>query len=218
VAPENPSHEGAAVPAREPGSKTGGVRRLCVFCGSSPGRDAVYAACARELGELLVQRGIGLVYGGARVGLMGTLADAVLQAGGEVTGVIPTALLEREIAHLGLTDLRTVGSMHERKALMADLSDGFIGLPGGLGTFEELLEIVTWAQLGMHRKPCGVLNVRGYYDGLVAFLDHAVGERFLRPEHRELLLVEATPGALLERVLAFETPAGVAKWIDRDEI
>jgi uncharacterized protein (TIGR00730 family) len=193
------------------------IRRLCVFCGSSPGGDPGYAACARELGELLTRRGIGLVYGGARAGLMGTLADAVLEAGGEVTGVIPKALLEREIAHLGLTDLRTVDSMHERKALMADLSDGFLALPGGLGTFEELFEIVTWAQLGMHRKACGLLNVRGFYDGLAAFLDHAVAERFLRPEHRDLLLVETTAGAMLERLLAFEPAPGVAKWIDRDE-
>ena len=193
------------------------IRRLCVFCGSSPGGDPAYAACARELGELLTRRGIGLVYGGARAGLMGTLADAVLEAGGEVTGVIPKALLEREIAHLGLTDLRTVDSMHERKALMADLSDGFLALPGGLGTFEELFEIVTWAQLGMHRKACGLLNVRGFYDGLAAFLDHAVAERFLRPEHRDLLLVETTAGAMLERLLSFEPPPGVAKWIDRDE-
>lgn len=193
------------------------MRRLCVFCGSSPGSDPAYAACARELGELLTQRGIGLVYGGARVGLMGTLADTVLEAGGEVTGVIPKALLEREIAHLGLTDLRTVDSMHERKGLMADLSDGFLALPGGLGTFEELLEIVTWAQLGMHRKPCGLLNVHGFYDGLVTFLDHAVAERFLRPEHRDLLLIETTAGVMLERLLSFETPDGVAKWIDRDE-
>lgn len=196
----------------------GGVRRLCVFCGSSPGRDPAYVACARELGELLAQRGIGLVYGGARVGLMGTVADAVLEAGGEVTGVIPKALLEREIAHLGLTDLRTVDSMHARKALMADLSDGFVALPGGLGTLEEFFEITTWAQLGMHRKPCGLLNVRGFYDALIAFLDHAVLERFLRPENREMLLVETTPGAMLERVLAFEAPPGVEKWIDRDEI
>jgi uncharacterized protein (TIGR00730 family) len=193
------------------------IRRLCVFCGSSPGGDPAYAACTRELGELLTRRGIGLVYGGARAGLMGTLADAVLEAGGEVTGVIPKALLEREIAHLGLTDLRTVDSMHERKALMADLSDGFLALPGGLGTFEELFEIVTWAQLGMHRKACGLLNVRGFYDGLAAFLDHAVAERFLRPEHRDLLLVETSAGAMLERLLSFEPPPGVAKWIDRDE-
>jgi uncharacterized protein (TIGR00730 family) len=193
------------------------MRRLCVFCGSSPGARPAYAEAAEELGRLLVAEGIGLVYGGGSVGLMGRLADAVLAEGGEVTGVLPEALVAREIGHPGVADLRVVGSMHERKALMADLADGFVALPGGLGTVEELLEIYTWAQLGLHRKPCALLDVEGYYDGLAAFLAHAVEERFLREDHRAMLIVEREPQALLERLRRFEPGAVAPKWIDREQ-
>ena len=190
---------------------------MCVFCGSSPGLRASYGEAAEELGNLLVERGITLVYGGAGVGLMGRLADTVMDAGGEAIGVIPRALVDREIAHAGLTDLRVVESMHERKALMADLADAFVALPGGLGTLEELFEVYTWAQLGLHRKPCGLLNVEGYYDGIAAFLDHAVGERFLGEGHRRLLLVEPEVPRLFERLRSFSPSEATAKWIDRAE-
>jgi uncharacterized protein (TIGR00730 family) len=193
------------------------VRRLCVFCGSSPGARPAYGDAAEELGRLLVAEGIGLVYGGGHVGLMGRLADAVLGDGGEAIGVMPEALVAKEIGHTRLTDLRVVGSMHERKALMADLADGFVALPGGLGTVEELLEIYTWAQLGLHRKPCALLDVEGYYDGLAAFLAHAVEERFLREDHRAMLIVEREPQALLERLRRFEPGAVAPKWIDREQ-
>lgn len=191
------------------------MRRVCVFCGSSPGANPAFLALARQTGRLLVERGLTLVYGGGGIGLMGTLADAVLLAGGDVIGVIPEALAAREVAHMGLPDLRIVGSMHERKALMAELADGFVALPGGLGTFEELLEIVTWAQLGLHAKPCGLVNAEGYYDHLITFLDHAVAARFVRPEHRGLILVESAPAALLDRFAEFVAPR-LEKWIDRD--
>jgi uncharacterized protein (TIGR00730 family) len=187
---------------------------LCVFTGSSDGRRPAYRAAAGALGRALVAHGYGLVYGGARVGLMGAIADAVLEAGGRVTGVIPQALVAREVAHEGLTDLRVVTSMHERKALMADLSHGFIAMPGGWGTLEELFEVLTWGQLGLHRKPCGLLNVDGYFDPLLAFLAHAVDERFVRAEFDRLLLVSDVPEALLARFAAFEPPA-LSKWIDR---
>jgi uncharacterized protein (TIGR00730 family) len=193
------------------------MRRLCVFCGSSPGARPAYGEAADELGRLLVERGIQLVYGGGAVGLMGRLADAVLAAGGEPIGVLPRALVEREIGHPGLEDLRVVGSMHERKALMAELADGFVALPGGLGTLEELFEVYTWAQLGLHRKPCALLDVEGYYDGVASFLEHAVEERFLREDHRALLIVEREPRALLDRLAHFEPGAAVPKWIDREE-
>ncbi len=193
-----------------------GVRRVCVFCGSSPGASPRYLAAANGLGVLLAQRGLGLVYGGASVGLMGKLADAVLAEGGEVIGVIPRAMITKEVAHAGLLDLRVVDSMHERKALMADLSDAFIALPGGIGTLEELLEILTWSQLGIHDKPCGVLNVRGYFDGLLALLDHVVAERFMRPEHRAMLLAEPTPEALLDALEGYAAPVQ-EKWLDRGE-
>jgi len=189
-------------------------QRICVYCGSSPGARPEYLEAAEELGRLLAERGIGLVYGGANVGLMGAVADACRDAGGAVTGVIPWALRDREIAHVGLDDLRFVGSMHERKALMADLADGFVALPGGVGTLEELVEVMTWTQLGLHRKPCGVLDVCGYYGHLLAFLDHAVDERFLRPEHRGLLVCEEEPEALLDAFAAWQAPT-VAKWMDR---
>jgi uncharacterized protein (TIGR00730 family) len=193
------------------------MRRLCVFCGSSPGARPGYAEAAAELGRLLAAERIGLVYGGASVGLMGVLADAVLADGGEVVGVIPQALVDREIGHPGVQDLRVVGSMHERKALMAELADGFVALPGGLGTLEELFEIYTWAQLGMHRKPCGLLDVEDYYAGISQFLEHAVEERFLPERHRAMLMVEREPGALLERMRSFEPGAVEPKWIDREE-
>ena len=188
------------------------MRRLCVYAGSNPGSDPAYADAARSLAALMAERGIGLVYGGGKVGLMGELADAALAVGGEVIGVIPQDLMDREVGHEGLTDLHVVGSMHERKALMAELSDAFVALPGGVGTLEELIEVYTWSQLGLHDKPMGVLNVAGYYDGLAALLDHAVREGFLREQHRAALHVAATAEELLE---AFEgwTPARVAKWL-----
>jgi uncharacterized protein (TIGR00730 family) len=193
------------------------VERACVFCGSSPGARPQYTEATEDLGSLLVQNGITLVYGGASVGLMGRLADTVLSEGGEAVGVIPRALVEREIAHLGLTELHVVDSMHERKALMADLSDAFVALPGGLGTLDELFEVYTWAQLGLHRKPCGLLNVEGYYQDLADFLDHAVGERFVRDEHRDMLIVEEDPATMLERLQGFDPATLTPKWIDREE-
>jgi uncharacterized protein (TIGR00730 family) len=192
------------------------MKRLCVFAGSSSGSQIEYAAAARELGQALVRREVGLVYGGAKAGLMGVLADAVLAGRGHVTGVIPEALLLKEVAHQGLSDLRVVASMHERKAMMADLADGFIAVPGGLGTLEELFEVLTWAQLGLHRKPCGLLNVRGYFDGLLSFIEHAIGERFVRSEHRAMLIVSSSPDALLDRFDHYVPPA-VTKWIDAAE-
>lgn len=190
------------------------MRRVCVFCGSSPGKRAEYLEAARETGRTLAQRGIGLVYGGGSVGLMGAVADAALAAGGEVVGIIPRALQLRELAHPGLTSLHVVGSMHERKARMAELSDGFVALPGGMGTLEELAEILTWGQLGLHARPCGLLDVAGYYGPLIAFLDRAVEEGFIRPEHRRLLLVADAPGRLLDLFSAW-TPPAVERWIDR---
>jgi hypothetical protein len=187
---------------------------VCVFCGSSAGARPAYEAAARGLGRLLAERGLGLVYGGASVGLMGAVADAALAAGGAVTGVIPRALVEKEVAHRRLPDLRVVGTMHERKALMAELSDAFVALPGGLGTLEELFEVWTWAQLGLHPKPVAALDVAGFYRPLVAFLDGAAGERFVRPEHRGMLLVDDDAGALLDRLAAYEPPA-VDKWVRR---
>ena len=188
--------------------------RICVFTGSSEGRKPSYRLAAEHLGRTLVERGFGLVYGGARVGLMGAVADAVLAAGGEVIGVIPEALVAREVAHTGLTELRVVASMHERKALMAELSDGFIAMPGGWGTLKELFEVLTWAQLGLHRKPCGLLNVDGYFDPLLAFVRHAEDEGFVRPEFERLLPVAETAVGLLEQFAAYEPPH-VRKWIDR---
>jgi uncharacterized protein (TIGR00730 family) len=190
------------------------MKRVCVFCGSSPGANSKYVELATQLGRMLAQRGLTLVYGGGNVGLMGMLANAVLSGGGEVIGVIPRALVDLEVAHAGLSDLRVVGSMHERKALMADLADGFIALPGGLGTLEEFCEIVTWAQLGLHGKPCGLLNVENYFRHLIAFFDHAVRERFLRPEHRAMILVEEDPARLIDRVERYRPPR-LEKWIDR---
>ncbi len=192
------------------------MNTICVYCGSSPGREPAYAGAARELGKLLADRGLSLVYGGAGVGIMGEVADAVLAGGGEAIGIIPEALAVKEVAHDGLTRQHVVKSMHERKALMAELSDGFIALPGGWGTFEEIFEMLTWAQLGFHEKPCGLLNAAGYYDHLHAFLEHAVEEGFVPPVCRSMLMVETNPEALLERFSSYRAPA-VRKWITRDE-
>lgn len=192
------------------------MRSVCVFCGSNVGQSEIYAQAARGLARAIVGEGLKLVYGGGNIGLMGVLAEAALAAGGHVTGVTPRSLLEKEVVHTGLTDLRVVNSMHERKALMAELSDAFIALPGGLGTLEETFEILTWAQLGFHRKPCGVLNVAGFYDKLGAFLDHAVDERFIKPEHRAMLLVDVDPAVLVARLKTHRV-AAVSKWIGRGQ-
>jgi uncharacterized protein (TIGR00730 family) len=185
-----------------------GLRRICVFCGAGAGRDPAYAATATAVGAALADRGIELVYGGGRLGLMGAVADGALGAGGRVTGVIPAGLVERELAHGGVTDLRIVTTLHERKAVMAELSDGFIALPGGLGTLEELAEVLSWAQLDLHAKPVGLLDVAGYFEQLVAFLDHAAAEGFIAPRHRDLLIVEDTLDRLLERFAGWEAPSG----------
>ena len=191
------------------------MKRICIFCASSPGNRPEYAAAAEEMATELVNRKIGLVYGGSKVGLMGVLADAVLGAGGEAVGVIPKNLMEREVGHAGLSKLHVVQSMHERKALMADLSDAFIALPGGFGTLEEFCEVVTWSQLGLHAKPCGILNVLEYYSPLLAMFDHAVEERFLKPENRALVLARASPAELL-RALEQWRSLRVEKWLDRE--
>jgi uncharacterized protein (TIGR00730 family) len=193
------------------------MNRICVFCGASPGARPEYRAATADLARLLASEGIGVVYGGGGVGLMGALADAVLAEGGEITGVIPRSLVDREIAHPEVQDMRVVASMHERKALMAELSDAFVALPGGIGTLEELFEVYTWAQLGLHQKPCALLNVAGYYDAIADFLTQAVEERFLRDETRALLMIEDEPAPLLERLSSFEPEAAVPKWIDREE-
>jgi uncharacterized protein (TIGR00730 family) len=190
------------------------ARRICVFCGSSPGARQCYLAAASSLAKLLVARGISIVYGGSKVGLMGALADAALDAGGEVIGVIPRALIAKEVAHRRLSDLRVTESMHERKALMAELSDAFIALPGGYGTFEEFCEVLTWTQLGLQRKPCGILNVEGYYDHLLRLFDHAVAEQFLKPAHRQMVVADSDPESLIHRLLEHEVPQ-VDKWIGR---
>ena len=182
------------------------MKRICVFCGSSPGARPEYAQAARQLDQALTSRDIGLIYGGGRVGVMGEIADAVLKAGGEVIGVIPRGLVDKEVAFTELSDLRVVPSMHERKALMVELSDAFIGLPGGLGTFEEFFEVLTWAQLSIHQKPCGLLNVCGYYTALMSFLNHAVDEQFIEPEHRCMLLVDDNPEALLRKFEEYQPP------------
>ena len=193
------------------------MKRVCVFLGSSPGARPEYAAAARALGTELARRGLGLVYGGGNVGLMGIIADTVLENGGDVVGVIPEALEAREVAHRGLPELRVVASMHERKATMADLADAFVTLPGGLGTFEECLEILTWAQLGMHRKPCGLLDVGGYYRPLRSLLRRAVDERFMRNENLALLLIDEDPVSLLDHCESYAPPP-VEKWLDREEV
>jgi len=188
------------------------VRRICVFCGSSAGKDPVYTERAAALGKLLAERGIGLVYGGASVGLMGAVADGALAAGGEVIGVIPKHLMRVEIAHANLTELHVTADMHERKAKMAELSDAFLALPGGAGTLEELAEIWTWAQLGLHGKPLGLVDVAGYYRPLHEFADHMVAEGFLKQEHRDLLFFDEDPAALLAAFAAYEPPAS-PKWV-----
>jgi uncharacterized protein (TIGR00730 family) len=190
------------------------MKRICVFCGSSPGARPDYAQAARQLGQALTSRDIGLVYGGGRVGLMGEVADSVLEAGGEVIGVVPQGLADKEVAFTELSDLRVVPSMHERKALMVELSDAFIALPGGLGTFEEFFEVLTWAQLSLHQKPCGLLNVAGYFAALMNFLGHAVKEQFIKPEHRSILLIDKSPESLLDRIEAYQPPkVDKAAWI-----
>ncbi len=193
------------------------IRRLAIFCGSNPGARPDYVAATRALGRLLAERGIGIVYGGSSVGLMAALADTMLDELGDVIGVIPRMLVEREVANKALTDLRVVESMHERKALMAELADGFVALPGGIGTLEEFFEIWTWAQLGMHDKPCGLLNVAGYFDPLLEFLDRAVTEKFVREVHRRMVIVESDAEELLARFEAYEPPR-VVKWINAGTI
>lgn len=193
------------------------MRRICVYCGSNPGRQPVYRQTAAALGRAMSARDLGLVYGGAGIGVMGAIADAVLSEGQEAIGIIPRALAHKEVAHEGLTRQHVVGSMHERKAMMAELADAFVALPGGWGTMEEIFEVLTWAQLGFHEKPCGLLNVDGYFDGLFAFLEHAIEEQFVKPEYRELLILEADPEALLDRFAAYRAPR-IHKWIDADEI
>jgi uncharacterized protein (TIGR00730 family) len=179
---------------------------ICVFCGAASGRAPTYAATARDLGELLAERGIGLVYGGGNVGLMGEVADAVLDAGGQAIGVIPQQLVDREIAHAGLTELHVVENLHQRKALMAELADAFLTLPGGIGTMEELFEVWSWGKLGLHSKPCGLLNVDGYFDSLRTLADQMVTKGFLEPEYRKMLLIEEQPSVLLDRLAAYVPP------------
>lgn len=192
------------------------MKRICVYCGSNPGRGPHYREAAEQLGSLLATNGLGLVYGGASIGVMGAVADAVLDAGGEVIGVIPHALATKEVAHNGLTELLVVESMHERKARMAELSDGFVALPGGWGTMEEIFEALTWAQLGLHAKPCGLLNIRGYFDHLSAFLEHSIDQGFVKPDYRAMIMTEADPARLLERFATYQPPE-VYKWISEDE-
>jgi uncharacterized protein (TIGR00730 family) len=192
------------------------IKRICVFCGSNSGASEIYTEAAAGLARLLVRKGIGIVFGGSNVGLMKTIADTALALGGEVVGVIPVGLVQKEIAHRGLTELRIVDSMHERKLLMAELSDAFLSLPGGYGTLDEMFEALTWLQLGIEDKPCGLLNVGGFYDHLLQYLDHAVRERFLRPAHRGLLLSSDNAEALIEALTQFEQP-NVSKWISRQE-
>jgi hypothetical protein len=193
------------------------VKRALVFCGSSPGRIPAYPEAARELGRLLAERELEVVYGGARVGLMGAVADGALEAGGTVIGVIPRRLVEREIAHTGVSELKIVETMHERKALMAELSDAVIALPGGTGTLDELFELFTWRQLGLHHKPLGLLDTAGYWQPLLAFLQHAVDERFLVAEHLAALVVQSEPAALLDQLAGYEHRS-VDKWLDRDQV
>ncbi|HKI86247.1 MAG TPA: TIGR00730 family Rossman fold protein [Thermoanaerobaculia bacterium] len=195
--------------AAEGGSR---FRRLCVFCGSAVGRHPVYGEAARELARLASEASIELVTGGGRIGLMGVIANSALEAGGRVIGVIPRGLVAREQAHEELSELRIVDSMHERKALMAELSDGFVALPGGMGTLEEISEALTWLQLGIHQKPCALLNVDGYWDHWIAHLDHAVDEGFFKPEHRQLVLVEEDPSTLIERLASYRIPA-LPRWL-----
>ena len=193
------------------------VKRLCVFCGSVIGNQGDYAEAARRFGELIVQQGMELVFGGGHIGLMGVIADAVRQAGGTAIGVIPKSLVDKELAHTGLSELHVVKTMHERKALMADLSDGFVALPGGYGTCDELFEILTWAQLHLHTKPVGLLNVSGYFDHLLAWLDQTVTLGFVRPVHRRLLLASSDPEQLLQMLNGYRTPEEEPKWLEQSD-
>jgi len=192
------------------------INSICIYCGSSPGRLEAYGLAACALAEALVRRNIRLVYGGAGIGIMGRVADQVLKLGGQAIGVIPKALAHKEVAHKNLTQLHVTQSMHERKMLMAELSDGFIALPGGIGTLEELFEIWTWAQLGFHTKPCGLLNVEGYYDALIGFLDHVLAEQFVKKDHHAMLIVETNPDALLDHYVNYQ-PTTVKHWVGKDE-
>lgn len=192
------------------------LQNLCVYCGSNPGRLSEYTTQARAFAHELVQRGLGLVYGGASIGIMGVVADAVMAEGGRAIGIIPEALMKKELAHRSLTELHVVKSMHERKTMMAEKADGFVALPGGVGTLEEFFETWTWAQLGLHQKPCGLLNIAGYYDKLAAFLDHTVEEAFMQLQHRSMLIIEDNPAVLLERYANYVAPT-VSKWIGRAE-
>lgn len=192
------------------------IKSICVYCGSSSGKNPAYASAAIQLAETLVRRNIRLVYGGASIGIMGIVADQVLKLGGEVVGVIPKALAHKEVAHSNLTELHITHSMHERKTMMAELADGFIALPGGIGTLEELFEIWTWAQLGFHNKPCGLLNVDSYYDALLTFLDHISAEQFVKPHHRAMLMVESDPELLIDRYAGYQPPA-IKPWLSKDE-
>jgi len=191
------------------------LNRICVFCGSSTGRDPAYVEAAQTLGRIAARQKIGIVFGGGSVGLMNALADAALEQGGEVIGVITHALAELDVDHQGLTEMRRVSTMHERKALMAELSDAFIALPGGIGTLEELFEALTWTQLGIHEKPCGLLNAADYYTPLLGFLDGAVDQGFLHPGHRSMLVIDTEPQVLMEKMLAWNPPRVKEWWIDR---
>ena len=190
------------------------MKRICVFCGSSPGANPLYLETAQRVGEFLAQNNVDLVYGGGRVGLMGKVADAVMANGGKAIGVIPEQLAVREVAHAGLSELHVVDSMHQRKAIMAELADGFIALPGGFGTFEEFFEIVTWAQLGIHQKPCALLNIGGFYDALIALIDYSTDQKFIRLEHRSLVLVDSSIDMLYQKMREFVPPV-IEKWIDK---
>jgi uncharacterized protein (TIGR00730 family) len=192
------------------------MKRICVFCGANPGKGSVYAAAARELGRYLAQNQLELVYGAGNVGLMGILADACLQAGGHVIGVIPTFLKEKEVCHMGLQELIVTDTMHQRKAHMEERSDGFIAMPGGYGTLDELAEILTWAQLGLHTKPIGLLNVEGYFDPLIAYFDSMQDKGFLHPRNREMVLTASEPAALLQKMQAYQAPR-VEKWLEDPE-
>ena len=193
------------------------IKKICVYCGSSPGKNPAYSQAAVKLALALSERNIGLVYGGGAVGIMGTVADAVLAAGGEAVGVIPKALAIKEVAHDSLSELHVVASMHERKAMMADLADGFIALPGGWGTLEEIFEILTWAQLGFHDKPCGLLNIDGYYDGLIGFLENSFEQQFVNELYRPMLMKAREPLALLDQFATYRAPK-VHKWMGEDEL
>jgi uncharacterized protein (TIGR00730 family) len=192
------------------------IKRICVFCGSSSGKQEVYAEQARALGQTMAANSIGLVYGAGGIGLMGTVADSIIEANGEVIGIIPFALATKERAH-PKADMRVVNTMHERKAMMADLSDAFIAMPGGFGTFEELLEIITWGQLGIHQKPIGLLNTAGYYDPLLAMIDRAIEEGFILPRYRNLIVVASNAEALLEKLFSYQPLEGIVKWIEMSE-